>query len=78
MARDRPEAAETLIEGLVSRLRSLERLSDRGAVPRDSRLRRAGYRYLSHSDYLIFYKTLARQVRVYRVLHGAQQYAHLL
>jgi plasmid stabilization system protein ParE len=78
VACDRPGAAEGLIDALVSRLHSLERFPGRGAVPRDAHLRRAGYRYLTHAEYLIFYKVLTRQVRVYRVLHGARQYAHLL
>ena len=78
VARDRPEAAEALVEALMRRLRGLERFPCRGAVPRDTRLRRAGYRYLAHAEYLILYKVLTRQVRIYRVLHGARQYAHLL
>jgi toxin ParE1/3/4 len=78
VARDRPEAAQALVDALVGRLRSLERFPQRGAVPRDARLRRAGYRYLAHGDYLIFYKVLSREVRVYRVLHGARRYAHLV
>lgn len=78
VSRDRPEAADVLVEALLKRLRGLERLSRRGAAPRDARLRRAGYRYLAQGEYLIFYKVLLRQVRVYRVLHGARKYLHLL
>lgn len=78
VSRDRPPAAEALVGGMLERLQSLEGLPQRGAVPRDGRLRRAGYRYITHGDYLIFYKNLPGQVRVYRILHGRRQYTHLL
>ena len=76
--RDDPGAAEELVDALIDRSRRLETLSDRGALPRDLRLRRAGYRYVVHGDYLIFYKVLPSQVRVYRVIHGRRRYARLL
>ena len=76
--RDDPGAAEELVDALIDRLRRLETLSDRGALPRDLRLRQAGYRYVVHGDYLIFYKVLPSQVRVYRVIHGRRRYARLL
>jgi plasmid stabilization system protein ParE len=63
VARDRPEAAEALVDALVGPLRTLERFPQRGAVPRDARLRRAGYRYLAHGDYLVFCRVLSRKVR---------------
>jgi toxin ParE1/3/4 len=76
--RDNPAAAERLVEGL---LRQIERLGDlplRGALPKDSRLRVAGYRHVARGEYLIFYKVLPSVVRVYRVLHGRRRYQHLL
>jgi plasmid stabilization system protein ParE len=76
--RDDPGAAEGLVDALIDRLRRLETLSDRGALPRGLRLRRAGYRYVVHGDYLIFYEVLPSQVRVYRVIHGRRRYARLL
>lgn len=50
----------------------------RGARPRDPSLQRAGYRYPAHGEYLVFYKVLVAQVRVYRVVHGRRSYSHLL
>ena len=76
--RDSPAAADVLVEALLGRLRALERFPLRGARPRDASLRRAGYRYLAHGEYLVFYKVLASQVRVYRVVHGRRRYSHLL
>ena len=78
VARDKPQAAEALINALLERLHRLETLPERGAVPKDDRLRHAGYRYVRYREYLIFYKVLRSQVRVYRVLHGRRLYAGLL
>ena len=38
----------------------------------------AGYRYVVHREYLIFYKVLGAYVRVYRVLHGRRMYRDIL
>lgn len=78
VVRDRPEAAARLVQALLDRLAGLERFPQRGAVPRDARLKRAGYRCVAHGEYLIFYKVLGNQVRVYRIVHGRRQYRHLL
>jgi plasmid stabilization system protein ParE len=78
IVRDRPEAAEALVKAILDLLQSLEAMPDRGAVPRDTHLRHAGYRYVRHGEYLIFYKVLRSQVRVYRILHGRRLYKDLL
>ncbi len=75
---DSPGAAGRLIDALVAALGRLGRFPSRGARPRDDRLRRAGYRYVVHGEYLIFYKALRSSVRVYRVLHGRRIYRDLL
>lgn len=75
---DNPAAAGRLIDALVVELARLGRFPSRGAHPRDERLRRAGYRYVVHGEYLIFYKVLGSHVRVYRVLHGRRMYRDLL
>jgi len=78
VVRDNPAAADTLIGKLLGLLMHLETLSDRGSIPRDAHLRRAGYRYVRHGEYLVFYKVQRAQVRVYRVVHGRRLYKHLL
>ena len=78
VALDNPEAAETLTRGVIKRLETLETFPSSGAIPRDLRLRRVGYRFLVEGDYLIFYKVRGRQARVYRIVHGRRQYAPLL
>ena len=76
--RDNPPAAGRLTDALVAELGRLGRFPSRGARPRDERLRRAGYRYVVHGEYLIFYKASGSYVRVYRVLHGRRMYRDIL
>lgn len=78
IVRENPPAAERLVNAILDRLASRETTPMRGAIPRDPRLRKAGYRYLRHREYLILYKMLPSQVCVYRVLHGRRLYDRLL
>lgn len=78
ICRDRRDAADRLIAKLLDVIESLENLADRGVAPRDERLRSLGYRVLIEGEYLIFYKTVRSQVRVYRVVHGRRRYRHLI
>jgi toxin ParE1/3/4 len=76
--RDAPLAAERFVNKLINKIQGLENLPEMGVVPRDEYLQSRSYRVLIEGEYLIFYKILSRQVRVYRVLHGRRKYRHLL
>lgn len=69
-------------DAVVDRLlRATERLADwpeSGSRVRDERLRAAGFRFLESDSYLVFYKIVRKDVRVYRVLHGRRAYESLL
>ena len=78
VAREAPLRADSFIDGFLDAIASLNELSERGATPRDEVLRQRGYRYLRYHEYLIFYKVLTRQVRVYRIVHAKRAYEHLL
>ena len=78
VAREAPLRADRFIDELLAAVESLQELADRGATPRDPTLRDQGYRFLVHGRYLVFYKVLPRQVRVYRVLDGRRAYRGLL
>ncbi len=76
--REAPLRADRFIDELLASVDSLQELADRGAAPRDPALRQRGFRLLVHGRYLIFYKVLSRQVRVYRILQGNRAYRGLL
>ena len=78
IARDPPRAAARFVDKLLSKIEWLENLPEMGVVPKDEYLTARGYRVLVEGEYLIFYKILSRQVRIYRVLHGRRKYRHLL
>lgn len=78
LERDRPDAARRQLERLLDTVDSLAEQAERGAQPRDERLKRLGYRFLVRDAYLIFYKIGRTAVRVHRVLHGRRRYASIL
>jgi toxin ParE1/3/4 len=78
VVREAPLRADGFIEALLAVIESLAEMSERGVIPRDAVLRGQGYRFLAHGRYLVFYKVLGRQVRVYRVVHGHRAYRDLL
>lgn len=78
IARDAPDAAQRMLDRLFDAMDGLAELPRRGALPHDARLRALGYRFLVEGEYLIFYKVLRSEVRVYRVLHGKRIYQALL
>jgi toxin ParE1/3/4 len=78
LRRETPGVADQRIEELLQAIESLKSFARRGAVPKDSRLRRAGYRFLLRDPYLVFSKATRSQARVYRVLHGKRTWRELL
>ena len=78
IAIDRPDSASRVIDCILDAIERLGRFPHGGPVPRDGRLKRLGYRYLSVDDYLVFYKVIPRWVRIYRVLHAKRAYWRIL
>jgi toxin ParE1/3/4 len=78
LAREAPDRADTVVDGLFSTMESLANNAERAALPRDAHLRARGYRFLIRRPYLIFYKVTPRMVRIYRVVHGKRAYFALL
>ena len=76
--RDNPRGAKRLVDKLLDRIESLAQLPELGVVPSDDYLQARGFRVVIEGEYLIFYKVLRRQVRLYRILHGRRKYRHLL
>jgi toxin ParE1/3/4 len=76
--RDRPATARRLVTQILDVVDSLGRNAERGARPRDERLRGLGYRFVVVEPYLIFFKVRGATVQVHRVLHGHRRYRALL
>jgi addiction module RelE/StbE family toxin len=78
ISKDNPTAAKSLLDKFdtsISRLASNPYL---GAIPKDSRLERLGYRMLIVDSYLVFYIVKPRTVQIRRIIHGARQYSFLM
>lgn len=78
VSRDSVRNATAVVDALLVAIEGLGDFPESGPVPRDERLRRLGFRFVASSSYLIFYKIVRRQIRVYRVLHGKRSYEQLL
>jgi plasmid stabilization system protein ParE len=76
--REAPLESDRVVTGLVNAIEGLNAFPRRGAVPRDDRLRKLGYRFLQRAPYLVFYKIGRQVVRVHRVLHGRRSWGRLL
>ena len=48
--------AANLVKELSDKCKILEEFPESGSIPKDRIMLSAGYRYLTHKDYLVFYK----------------------
>jgi toxin ParE1/3/4 len=78
IAQDYPDRAARVVARLLSRIETLSELPHRGSIPRDELLQRKGYRFLTESSFLIFYKVMDSRVFIHRVIHGKRAYERLL
>lgn len=78
IASDSPRLAVKIVDRILDQIESFDELPNRGATPRDERLRGKGYRFLIEKPYLIFYKVDPSQVWVHRILHGKRAYDRIL
>jgi plasmid stabilization system protein ParE len=76
--RESPGAGIACADRLLEAAAGLASFPRRGSVPRDERLRRAGFRYLAVDRFLLFFKVGGAPVRVYRIIHGRNAYQGLL
>jgi toxin ParE1/3/4 len=78
VAADNALAADRILARIEKDLASLASQPLLGRVSRDPDIARLGYRYLIIGDYLAFYRPEPAAVLIYRILHGARDYADLL
>ena len=70
--------AEAFIEKLDQRIGSLRIHPFLGRLPRDDKLKNAGYRVLVVEPYLVFYIVRGKTVEIHRVIHGARNLDDML
>ncbi len=78
IASESPPSAVKMVHKILDRIESLSHFPNRGAQPRDPRLKTKGYRFVTEKPYLVFYKIGPSQVWVHRVLHGKRAYNRIL
>ena len=78
ITRDSPQSAEKTVARLLDAIDQLAVHPESGPIAREERLKSLGFRTLSCGAYLMFYKVVRTQVRIYRVLHGKRSFKSLL
>jgi len=76
--KDKPTAAESLLEKFDRLISQLADVPFIGVIPKDERLEKLGYRMLIVDKYLVFYVVKGRVVQIRRIIHGARRYSFLL
>ncbi|MDO4203593.1 MAG: type II toxin-antitoxin system RelE/ParE family toxin [Selenomonadaceae bacterium] len=74
------KAAKTFVSALQAKCKKLDAFPESGAFPKDRVLRSAGYRFIVHDDYLIFYKIddAAKVVNVMAIFNGKKDYMRVM
>ncbi len=76
--KDKPTAAESLLEKFDRSISQLADVPFIGVIPKDERFERLGYRMLIVSKYLVFDVVKGSVVQIRRIIHGARRYSFLL
>ncbi len=75
---DNSQAAARMLDNIMQALRRLENFPHSGAPLIDRSLKKFNFRMVIIEPYIAFYRFIDNKVYVYRVLHGARNYPHLL
>lgn len=75
---DSPQTANDILESIMHRLRSLESFPLSGAPLLDRSLTKFNFRMIVIDPYIVFYRFINNKVLIYRILHGARDYSHIL
>jgi len=78
IAEDKPSAAEKMADRFEKAFLLLSENPMAGRSARESKLKLLNYRILIVEPYLIFYQIKKNSVFVFRILHGARDYLHIL
>ncbi len=72
IANDSKVRAAAFVDEIDQRIGRLQTHPLLGYIPRDDKLRNAGYRVLVIESYLVFYLVRGRRVEIHRVVHGSR------
>jgi toxin ParE1/3/4 len=75
--KDSPASAQPWLARIDNTLSRLGSFPFSGAIPKDVRLARLGYRMVAIGEHLAFYVVRTKSVEVRRVVHGKRRYAFL-
>lgn len=75
---DNPQAAARMLDNIMHSLRRIENYPHSGAPLLDRSLIKFNFRMVIVDPYIVFYRFIDNKIFVYRILHGARNYPHLL
>ena len=78
IATESPASAVNLLANVDEAIQHLEEFPEMGAIARNRRLAKKGYRIIVVEDYLIFYVILEEIIEIRRIVSGRRNYLKLL
>jgi toxin ParE1/3/4 len=75
---DNPQAATEMLDNIMKSLRRLENFPHSGAPLLDRAMQKFNFRMVIIDPYIAFYRFIKDKVIIYRILHCARNYPHLL
>ncbi|MEI7615642.1 MAG: type II toxin-antitoxin system RelE/ParE family toxin [Actinomycetota bacterium] len=75
---DNPQAAAEMLDIIMESLRRLENFPHSGAPLLNHAMQKFNFRMVIIDPYIAFYRFIGGKVIIYRILHCARNYSHLL
>jgi toxin ParE1/3/4 len=75
---DNPQAATEILDSIMKSLRRLENFPHSGAPLLDRSMQKFNFKIVVIDPYVVFYRFIDDKVIIYRILHCARNYPHLL
>jgi toxin ParE1/3/4 len=75
---DSPQAAAETLDNIMNSLRQLEDFPQSGVPLTERSMRKFNFKMVIINPYIAFYRFIDGNVLIYRILHCARNYPHLL
>ena len=75
---DSPQAATEILDNIMNSLRQLEDFPLSGVPLTERSMRKFNFKMVIINPYIAFYRFIVGKVIIYRILHCARNYPHLL